>query len=254
MQERLRDLTAAGHLIRPEQQRQHANALYRKRIYQLGQRGARVLIDCGIPCDPPRAHGNFARELMTSQLMASFALGAQETGVRLITWQDIQNSVAYSKATARYAEKPRALPLDQKTSIVADGEPFGISPDGRFFFAPGIEADCGTEIVSPSDLARSSIQRKFEAYLYILEKQIFMSHFGFPAKGFCIPFITTSTARMTNMMHLLERMTHGSGSRSFIFKVFPHFASYEKPPEPSGHMLTQDWQRVGYPPFNFLTS
>jgi len=55
-------------------------------------------------------------------------------------------------------------------------------------------------------------------------------------------------------MKLLDRMTKGSGCRFLLFKTLPTFTSFEKPLPPSGRMLTEDWQRVGYPPFNFLTS
>ena len=53
---------------------------------------------------------------------------------------------------------------------------------------------------------------------------------------------------------LLERITDGAGSKSILFKTFPAFTSPGKPPALSGNMLTEDWQRVGHPPFNFLKS
>jgi len=252
MQERLRALTAAGYLHRPEQQWLRPNALARKCIYQLGARGANALIDRGFPADPPRARGNFAHELMAAQIMASVELGARETGTRLITWKDIQASDNFRHAGAARSDKPRYMPVGDG-AIAADGEPFGIEHNRHFTFTPGIEADCGTETVAPADLARSSIQRKFEAYLRILAHKAHVQHFGFPPNGFYVPFITTSTARMQNMMKLLERMTNGKGSPNIIFKTFPHFASYEKPPAPSGEMLTGQWQRVWATPFRFLT-
>ena len=49
-------------------------------------------------------------------------------------------------------------------------------------------------------------------------------------------------------------MTRGAGSKTILFKTFPALTSFEKPRPPSGHMLTEDWQRVGHPPFNFLSS
>ena len=66
--------------------------------------------------------------------------------------------------------------------------------------------------------------------------------------------MTTNAARLASMMRLLERITSGAGSRHILFKTFPAFTSPGKPPAPSGHMLTDDWQRVGYPDFNFLTA
>ncbi len=58
---------------------------------------------------------------------------------------------------------------------------------------------------------------------------------------------------MQSMMQLLEKITEGRGSKMFLFKTFPAFTSFEKPPPPTGHMLTEPWHRVGYSPL-FLTS
>jgi hypothetical protein len=69
-----------------------------------------------------------------------------------------------------------------------------------------------------------------------------------------VPIITTTEIRAQSMMDVLKRVTGGKGSNIFLFKTFPAFTSFEKPPPPSGRMLTEDWQRVGNPPFNFLTS
>ena len=65
---------------------------------------------------------------------------------------------------------------------------------------------------------------------------------------------TVDQVPVASVMRLLERMTKGTGSRFMLFKTFPPFTSFEKPLPPTGCMLTEDWQRVGHPPFNFLTS
>ena len=54
---------------------------------------------------------------------------------------------------------------------------------------------------------------------------------------------------MQSMMKVLQRITDGKGSKIFLFKTFPAFTSFEKPPGSTGHMLTEPWQRVGYPDF-----
>ena len=82
----LLNLTGAGYLERPRSQRSHYNANYRPLVYSLGERGLRALQEHGIDAAKPRAHQNFAHELMTSELMASFELGARHAGVRLLTW------------------------------------------------------------------------------------------------------------------------------------------------------------------------
>ena len=135
-------------------------------------------------------------------------------------------------------------------TVNADGRPFGIermiNGSRTFLFFPGIEADCATEPVEASDFERSSISKKFSAYIAIAEQQIFRSHFGFP--NFFVPLITTNKARMESMMKLLGGMTGGRGSKMFLFKTFPILSSVEKPPGAGGHMLTEPWLRVGFEP------
>jgi hypothetical protein len=142
------------------------------------------------------------------------------------------------------------------THVVTDGAPFGVgrsdAGDSSYIFCPGIETDCGTEPIDVSDFQRSSLYKKFILYLAIDEQRIYRSHFGFP--NLYVPMITTNAARLSSMMRLLERITGGAGSMTILFKTFPAFTSLGKPPPPSGAMLTEDWQRVGHPPFNFLTS
>jgi hypothetical protein len=102
---------------------------------------------------------------------------------------------------------------------------------------------------SPSTLAtldRSSIAKKFAAYMAIAEQGLHRSHFGFP--NFFVPFVTTSARRLASMTDLLGRLTGGRGSKILLFKTFPSFTSPERPPAPSGHMLADPWQRVGFPP------
>ena len=247
---------------RPHQQRANAGANHRRLIYELADKGWALMQERGAVRDRTRAPFNFAHELMTSQLMASVELGARECAVRLIPWPEILRSPNLPDAT-RAALKPYNIPVTATTDagvisthVVADGQPFGIARAAGdktvYFFCPGIEADCGTEPVDTSDFQRSSLYRKFVLYLAIEAQGIHRAHFGFP--NLYVPFVTTNTARLVSMMKVLERLTGGAGSRTFLFRTFPAFTSFEKPPAPSGQMLTADWQRVGHPPFNFLTS
>jgi len=247
---------------RPQQQRASANANHRPLIYELADKGARVMRERGVECQRNRPPASFAHELMVCQVMASFELGARERNAHLITWEDILRSESLPEATRRSTRPyhiPISLTVDGQrvtTHIAADGQPFGIARvvDGRreYFFFPGVEADCATEPVDASDFARSSIYKKFLLYLAIEAQGAHRTHFGFP--NFCIPIITTTERRAQSMMDLLKRITGGNGSKIFLFKTFPAFTSSEKHFPPSGRMLTEDWQRVGYPPFNFLTS
>lgn len=261
-QQTLRNLTAARYLHRPDQQRQHYNALYRPLVYQLGTRGLNALKERGIECEKPLAHVNFGHELMASELMASFELGARKADVRLISWPDILKSQSLPNKT-RNSAKPHHIPVTiavdgerRDTHIVADGEPFGIRREvggkAHYFFCPGVEADCGTEPVDTHDFERSSIYKKFVLYQTVIEQDIYRSHFGFP--NLYIPIVTATNVRKASMMALLEKMTKGKGSKHILFKTFPSFTSFERPRPPSGHMLTEDWERVGVPSFNFLSS
>ena len=244
-------------VVRPPQQRENAAANHRRLIYELDQRGIRVLQERGIAIQRPRSPANFAHELMACQIMASFDLGARERGARLITWSDILNSRNLPEAT-RHSPRPFHIPVrveDNDFHIAADAQPFGIersiAGQRSYYFCPGIEADCGTEPVDASDFARSSIYKKFVLYRAVEAQGVYRAHFGFP--NLYVPVITTTEARLRSMMALLTRITGGSGSKMFLFKTFPALTSFEKPPPPSGRMLTEDWKRAGYPPFNFLS-
>ena len=250
------------YVARPQQQRANASANCRRLVYELSDKGMRVMQERGLACQRSRTPTNFAHELMTCELMASFELGARETGARLITWSDILQSENLPEATRR-SPKPYAIPVSvtidgqlHATHAVADGEPFGIArslgSQMAYFFCPGIEADCGTEPIDASDFQRSSLFKKFVLYLSIEAQGIHRAHFGFP--NLYVPIVTTNPVRLASMMKLLERITGGAGSKHILFKTFPAFTSAEKPPPPSGRMLTEDWARVGHPPFNFLTS
>lgn len=250
------------YVARPQQQRANAAANHRRLVYELADKGWAVMHERGIMQERSRAPSNFSHELMTCQVLASFELGTHETGHRLIAWSDILRSQSLPDAT-RLSPKPYLIPVTVTidgatiaTHVVADGAPFGIGRslggDTTFFFCPGVEADCGTEPIDTSDFQRSSLFKKFVLYLTVDTQGIHRSHFGFP--NLYVPFVTTNAVRLASMMKLLDRVTRGAGSKHILFKTFPAFTSPEKPPPPSGYMLTEDWARVGHPPFNFLSS
>jgi len=245
------------YLGRPHQQREAADANYRRLIYELDERGSRVLRERGLSFLPKSYHRNFAHELMVAQIMASFELGTRERpNVRLITWPEILANPNTPEAT-RESPTAAAIPVrftvngDQySVHINADARPFGLERviDGSrtYLFFPGIEADCGTEPVEASGFERSSIAKKLAAYIAIAEQGVYRSHFGFP--NFFVPFIAPTRVRMDSMMTLLQRLTGGRGSKMFLFKTFPALSSVEKLPRADGHMLTEPWLRTGFEP------
>jgi hypothetical protein len=249
------------YINRPQQQRQHADANYRRLIYELDERGGRALQDCGIPFLPKRQIRNFAHELMACRIMASIELDASRSPhLRLITWSEILDNPKTPRALAD-APRPTYIPVSftlreqiHSTEISADGMPFGIErtkPDGSqlYFFFPGIEADTGSEPVESHDFERSSIYKKFAAYRAIAEQNIHTSRFGFP--NFFVPIITNTEARMGSMMRCLERITDGQGSKMFLFKTFRDSTAAEGIARPAGYMLTEPWDRVGFAPLDF---
>jgi hypothetical protein len=245
------------YLSRPQQQRQNAAANYRPLIYQLDQRGSQVLQDRGLAFLSKSLHHNFAHELMVAQITASIELGTKANrAIRLIAWPEILAHERTPLAT-RQSSTPTAIRVaytlrgeQRHDDVYADAQPFGLERhiDGKasYLFFPGIEADCATEPIDASDAARSSIAKKFAAYLAIAEQGLYRSHFGFP--NFFVPFITTTAARQHSMMELLDRMTGRRGSKIILFETFPSFTSLERAPAAPGHVLTAPWQRVGNPP------
>jgi hypothetical protein len=246
------------YLARPHQQRLNADANHRRLIYELDERGSRVLRERGLPFLPKTYHRNFQHELMVAQITASFELGTRELRhVSLVMWPQILSSPSTPKQTRDSGVTSIPVAFDMcgdrlSILVTADAQPFGIQrtigTQSTYLFFPGIEADCGTEPIETSDLDRSSISKKFAAYSAIAEQGIYRSHFGFP--NFFVPIITTTSVRMQSMIRMLEKVTDGRGSKMFLFKTFPAFASVEKPPKPGGHMLREPWQRAGFPPFH----
>src|ERR1700704_5512953 len=88
------------YLARPHQQRDNAKANHRRLIYELDERGSRVLRERGLSFLPKSYHRNFAHELMVAQIMASVELGTKENkNIRHITWPEILASEKTPKAT-----------------------------------------------------------------------------------------------------------------------------------------------------------
>lgn len=245
------------YLSRPLQQRQNAVANYRPLVHQLDKRGSQVLQERGLPFPSKNQHHNFAHELMVSQITASIELGSKTNrNIRLISWPEILAHGRTPPAT-RQSSTPTAIRVSytlrgeqRHDDVYADAQPFGlerrIDGNASYLFFPGIEADCGTEPIDASDTARSSIAKKFAAYVAIAEQGLHRTHFGFP--NFFVPFVTTTAVRQQSMMELLGRMTGHHGSKIMLFKTFPSFISPQRPPAAPGHMLTEPWQRVGHPP------
>jgi hypothetical protein len=80
-----------SYVARPQQQRANANANCRRQVYELAEKGVRLMHERALICQRSRAPASFAHELMTCELMASFELGVREARQRLI-WSTVAAS------------------------------------------------------------------------------------------------------------------------------------------------------------------
>jgi hypothetical protein len=236
-------------LGRPPQQRENANANYTHLIYELDTPGATVLRDLGMPKWEKVYHTNFIHELMVNRVMFSMHLGMRDASAKLISKQTILNDRP-SHLPYTLNVKVKGQSKEVTGTIEADGEPFGIDYGGRYFFAPGIEADCGTEPLEPKDYERSSIKKKFCAYLDIIEKGTHRKEWDVPTLYF--PFFFPTLSRMESAMELLKDVTSKTPAlrRHFLFKVFPTLVTFGKQAPPTGHVFTEPFQRAEHKPFS----
>lgn len=243
------------YVSRPHQQRASADANTRRLVYELDDKGAEELRARGIIYSRKKYLRNFAHELMACTIAVSFEIGAScSDRLRIIPWQELIESPQIPDATRRLAN-PQIISFERNgisEALVSDWRPFVVERRldlKSYAFVFGFEADCGTEPIVSADAERTSIRNKFNAYLDALSQDIPRRHFG--ASTFLIPFVTTTAARMSSMMELLEHLQPGALGKRFLFKNIPAFTSFEKPPAADGHMLLRPWQRAGFAPFSF---
>ena len=100
----------------------------------------------------------------------------------------------------------------------------------KFFF---VEADRGTMPVVRTNLDRTSMARKFRAYLAgggsgnAFGQQLGIGNFR-------VLVVTTSTDRKTHMMQALRDLTRGAGSRQFLFATHDELCA-------AHNLLTLEW-------------
>jgi hypothetical protein len=113
----------------------------------------------------------------------------------------------------------------------------------------GIEVDRGTERVKSYDNYRAYIRTKVVEDIALLESGVIRERFGLPAGH--IIYVNPSQTRLKNIMAVVEEETARKPSLRKYFLFTTHKASTDNP-IPTGDMLTKDYQRVGYEPFNLL--
>ena len=224
--------------------------LRRKVVYELDKNGITHLRNNGSLIPDRKYTRNFTHAALASHATGSIEAGVAATpNARLITWAEILQSQAMPAATKK-KDHPNGIPASYQfdgeifeKTVFADSRPFGIEliSDGRkkFRFFPGIEADAGTEPIATTNFDRTSLFSKFKAYLAIEADETHRSHFGFPI--FFVPFLFSlgNEQRVISAKAELDRMTHGAGSKSILFKAARKGA-------PQGYLFNEPWERVGY--------
>lgn len=239
-----------GLLCRPEESWAARNARYRPAITALTDKGRNFLQ--GHSRAAPRyfkAGKQFRHEFGVSLIAASFAIAAKEIPfLRLVTPDDI---LAHPNCPAetRLDAHPFVVKVGE-TPIYPDYPVFGLSyQDKAFFFMHGFEFDRNTEpLVSPE--SRRTILKKIEAYAQYLRQRLFYSRYG--VSQVTIPFVTINETHMHNMMALVEKQCEPWIAQRFAFKCIPDFTAYLTFPDPTGHMVTENWHRAGHRPLNIL--
>lgn len=198
---RMTDLFHEGWLNRPRQQWAAINARYRPAIAELDTKGQQALIERGII--PGRALGNggsFTHELMVCLIMASFELGARNTGLQLVS-PELAHSAPRANLAPAGVEIRVSITHDGKNTafdLKPDGYPFGLASANRRLWFPGFEADRHTEPLHVGDLERSSILKKVLAYREMVAADLYRSHLGFT--NMLVPIITVNERHMQNMI------------------------------------------------------
>jgi hypothetical protein len=242
-----------AYIFIPEEQRANAEANYRPRIFRLDGRGIEECRNRDIVARHPGHIANFEHKYLESQIAASVELGTRAAShCHLITWEAVQASDAFPEATRRQPDPLLIRYGNEPHDVIRpDWEPFVIARedgDGTRYAFYVLEADTGTETLSPSkDAKKNTIRGKLTGYVKALERDIFHAHFG--SRNPVILFITCSERRMQNMMRLLEDIieeqgAHASIAKRFAFKHVPPFTAHKQVFETTGHMLLKPWKRA----------
>ena len=128
-----------SYVARPQQQRANASANCRRQIYELSEKGVRLMHERGLICERSRTPSSFAHELMICQLMASFELGIRETGTQLI---DLDRYSAKSNLPDATRRSPTPFRIPVTVTIDApEPRPMSSPMVPRLEFAPPAMTD-----------------------------------------------------------------------------------------------------------------
>jgi hypothetical protein len=240
-------------LNRPEKQRAQPNANYRFMIYELAERGEKLLKDHGFYPVEPRLGDEtlFAHSLMVTETIVSLDIGNPG---EMIWWPEI---------AGRLKEPRRSIPVHIEHLFTGAGKksadfdyyndsngPFGIRyPDGTARFL-SLEAE-HTNQVDCNNLTKTSFLKKYLAIRYLMDNKLHTKHWGLP--NLITLVVTSSQARIDTMKTLIMRETKDKGCPYIAFAIIPVLEDPFTAAKPMPELFTLGWQRAGLPDL-FLNS
>jgi len=187
----------------------------RQIVYGLGDKGAAVLRQAGVPVsqvrwgEKNRAVGRVQLEhwLMVSEVMVAIEVACRSNGNQIVTSEQFIVSgkrprfrwnVTLTGGTKLGIAPDRVFALDYADE---DGE-----SNRAFFF---LEADRGTMPVTRRNLSQTSFLRKLIAYEATWSQGIHRSRFGF--NRFRVLTVTQSAERLKSLINACSRLERGHG-------------------------------------------
>ena len=230
-------------LERPWQQFATHGARYHDLVYDITDAGLLALMDAGrLREHVPAPFGPWAHRYMTAAITASIELATMRTdNVRYIFGDEILGR----------AGTPLRFPvtLAGVTSDLIPDALFGLEyvvagrSLYRFFI---VEADRGTEpaTANGSRRRRKSYERTIHQYRVFVGKGMYKRALRLTA-GMVVLNVTTSEARMRNLVALTGKLAEGGRNSYMLFAALPAFGRAFRPVEVLDHLLTSPWRRAG---------
>lgn len=207
------------------------------RIYENNEAGEHLLRRAGIEPKPKSAAQDFWHQVFIDDILLSIEAAGKLGGLE---YEDI-NGLPDLPCKISHTINGKVHTSDKAV------RPDAVFRIGRKFFC--LEADRGTEPIERSNLEQTSYLRKLLQYRHVFQNQTYKTEWKFD--NLMVLNVTVGTERVKNIMAFMRDDLKAKAS-FLLFQSAPSLASSTKAPEPALTLITEPWQRVGYPPFSFL--